>query len=196
MKGQVITEVPSELASAASDGRVVSADGVYDYIQQKNQEDLNKEFINNEKTTAQALNKLNTEKVNKLELSNLEKNINSSLIESEQIISESINQLNNTKANKIDLDNKADLEDIDELNNIIQENEKLISNTLNLINNNKVNKSQLEEVIRNTMNTIIENEQIISNAINELNRTKASVKDLDNLFETVYLLEQRVTNLE
>ena len=121
MRGQVITKIPSEFASAAVDGVVVSADGVYDYIQQQNQESLNAESINNERVIAQALVSLDTKKSDKSEVSNVE--------------------------NKI-------------------------------------------------KDEILTNEEILSEAINELNRTKASVKDLDTLFETVYLLEQRVTNLE
>jgi peptidoglycan hydrolase CwlO-like protein len=41
--GQVTVPVPGELMSTATDGRVVSAEGVYDYNQQKSQEQINQE---------------------------------------------------------------------------------------------------------------------------------------------------------
>ena len=43
MKGNVYTKIASELVSVASDGIVVSADGVYDYTQNKKQETINSE---------------------------------------------------------------------------------------------------------------------------------------------------------
>lgn len=43
--GQVTVPVPGELRSVAVDGRTVSADGVYDYIQQKSQEQINQEVV-------------------------------------------------------------------------------------------------------------------------------------------------------
>ena len=42
MRGTVLNKVPTEMASASKDGVLVSADGVYDYIQKQFQEDINK----------------------------------------------------------------------------------------------------------------------------------------------------------
>ena len=43
MKGSVTIPIGGELESRATDGRVVSADGVYDYVQGKMQEVINQE---------------------------------------------------------------------------------------------------------------------------------------------------------
>lgn len=295
MKGQVITEVPSELASAAVDGVVVSADGVYDYIQQQNQENLNTEFINNEKITAQALVNLDTRKSDKSELSNIENKIKNEILTNEEILSAAINFINNIKADKLDIYNEEEkrvLEDerlqglinnlnntlnsiigtsdatsaIDTFNEIItflngientnlqsiistmnssissavnteklraqgvegnisqslqthtsnstvhitsqertdwnnettyrEQNELNISKAINQLNDIKANKEDINDLKETINNSLKESEQIISNAINELNRTKASIQDLDNLSETIYLLKQRIINLE
>ena len=45
MKGNNLVKVPGELYAPTSKGRVVSADGVYDYIQGKNQEQINEQVI-------------------------------------------------------------------------------------------------------------------------------------------------------
>lgn len=45
MKGKHTVNIPGELASAASNGVVASADGIYDYNQNKSQEDINAETV-------------------------------------------------------------------------------------------------------------------------------------------------------
>lgn len=45
MKGNNLVKVPGELYAPTSKGRVVSADGVYDYIQGKNQEQINEQVV-------------------------------------------------------------------------------------------------------------------------------------------------------
>ena len=41
MKGKRTINIPGEVASVAADGIAVSADGVYDYVLKKFQEDIN-----------------------------------------------------------------------------------------------------------------------------------------------------------
>lgn len=45
MKGEICTKIPAELVSAAPNGIVTSADGVYDYKRSKNQEDINQQLF-------------------------------------------------------------------------------------------------------------------------------------------------------
>lgn len=45
MKGSVTIPVGGELESRATDGVIVSADGVYDYVQGKMQEVINQEVL-------------------------------------------------------------------------------------------------------------------------------------------------------
>lgn len=45
MKGKHTVNIPGELASVASNGVVASADGIYDYNQNKSQEDINSETV-------------------------------------------------------------------------------------------------------------------------------------------------------
>ena len=52
MKGNVYTKIASELVSVASDGVVVSADGVYDYTQSKTQETINGEKADKSSTVS------------------------------------------------------------------------------------------------------------------------------------------------
>lgn len=43
MKGEIVTYIPAELASAAQDRVVSSAEGIYDYRLKDNQENINKQ---------------------------------------------------------------------------------------------------------------------------------------------------------
>ena len=42
--GNVTTNIPAELKSAATDGVVASAEGIFDYVQNKTQEQINQEL--------------------------------------------------------------------------------------------------------------------------------------------------------
>ena len=46
MKGNITTQIPSELTSVAIDGVVASSEAIFDYIQNKTQEELNEMFCN------------------------------------------------------------------------------------------------------------------------------------------------------
>ena len=58
MKGKNITYTPAEIVSAAKDGIVVSADGVYDYNQEKFQEQVNADILEEQRNIQQRISDL------------------------------------------------------------------------------------------------------------------------------------------
>ena len=66
MKGKNIIYTPAEIASAAKDGIVVSADGVYDYNREKFQEQINADILEEQRNIQQRISDLTSEDVGAL----------------------------------------------------------------------------------------------------------------------------------
>lgn len=181
-----LVQIPGELHSTATGNRVAGADEIYDYRLQKNQEDINKEFEDNQLIIASTL----TDHNNRLKAIEQRSLVDeSTLEEDEDIIAEALGDLN-TRAK----DNIASIQTVFnallDLQSGSENSELIISSSLTQLDS-RISDLETDIVKKFDIVDNNDNEDIISEAITDLN---TKIKTVNNKFNSWSVQDEEDTN--
>jgi len=213
-----LVPIPGELHSTATGNRVAGADEIYDYRLQKNQEDINKEFEDNELIIASTL----TDHNNRLKAIEQRSLVDeSTLEEDEDIIAEALGDLAGKIRNnhtlwlmKSEMDDEADniiIEGLVDLNAKIKSAVSMIRALDDKVENNSGDFEEAEaiissslvdldqrstaletEIVKKALNTDLqEDEDILAEALTDLN---SKLRTINSNFGTWSVQDEEDTN--